>query len=53
MTTLIGTQDDICVWPDGTWCYRYELSEMSYLSDDFEVISYDDPMYAITQEAYA
>lgn len=30
--------DDILVWPCGTWCYRYELSEMSHMSDDYETL---------------
>ena len=25
----------ICYWPDGTWCYRHELEQMSHMSDDF------------------
>lgn len=29
--------DDICLWADGTWCYRHELGEYSYMSDDYEV----------------
>lgn len=31
--------EDIMLWPDGEWCYRYELSEfMKERSDDFRVI---------------
>lgn len=26
---------EICYWPDGTWCYRHELEQMSHMSDDF------------------
>lgn len=22
-------------WPDGTWCYRHELSQMTHKSDDY------------------
>lgn len=33
--------DDILMWADGTWCFRYELSQMNHLSDDFEVIPFD------------
>lgn len=25
----------ICFWPDGTWCYRHELEQMTHMSDDF------------------
>lgn len=35
--------DDIIVWPDKTWCYREELLEMDYMSDDFCVIYIDTP----------
>lgn len=32
--------EDVLRWPDGTWCYRYELPEMSHMSDDFEVLPF-------------
>jgi len=31
--------DDICLWPDGTWCYWNEIGDYSYMSDDYEVIA--------------
>lgn len=37
--------DDILLWADGTWCYRYELPEMSHMSDDIEVIPYGTHQY--------
>ncbi len=37
--------EDILVWSDGTWCYRYELWEMTHMSDDYLVLSYDSPEY--------
>lgn len=39
--SLICTQrnsDDVFLWPDDSWCYRYELSEYSFKSDDYEVV---------------
>jgi hypothetical protein len=27
--------DDICLWPDGTWCHVRELSDYSHMSDDY------------------
>jgi hypothetical protein len=31
--------EDIILWPDTSWCYRYELSEFSSgKSDDYSVI---------------
>jgi len=32
--------EDIILWPDGVWCYRYELEEMSHKSDDYETLHY-------------
>lgn len=40
--------ESVILWPDGTWCYVEELSEMSHKSDDWTVIQTDDPRY----EAY-
>lgn len=36
--------EDIIVWGDvfDTWCYRYELHEMTHMSDDYRVIPFDD-----------
>lgn len=34
--------EDIMVWPCGTWCYREELESMlSFMSDDYRTIKYD------------
>ena len=32
---MTPTEIQICYWPDGTWCYRHELEQMSHMSDDF------------------
>jgi hypothetical protein len=37
--------EDTCLWADGTWCYRYELHEMSHMSDDYEVIAFGTARY--------
>lgn len=37
--------EDICVWPDRTWCYRYELREMNHKSDDYETLAFASPEY--------
>ena len=34
----VASSEDLCIWPDGTWCYRGELSEYDCMSDDFEVV---------------
>jgi len=40
---LCGNNDDICLWPNGDWCYFDDLEEsLGYKSDDFEVISTDE-----------
>lgn len=33
--------DDVMRWPDGTWCYRDEKFEFTWMSDDYEVLYYD------------
>lgn len=35
--------DDVFIWPCGTWCYRYELSEFSHKSDDFRLVKHLSP----------
>lgn len=45
------SDDDLIVWPDGTTCYRSELSEFGYMSDDYEVIPVDTERYiALTKD---
>lgn len=45
--------EDICEWPDGTWCYGYELEEMlTFMSDDYQVHEMDsDRWTALTIES--
>lgn len=38
---MLNDPDDICLWPDGSYCARSELEEFQQgKSDDFEVIPY-------------
>jgi hypothetical protein len=37
--------DDLIRWPDGTVCYRGNLHEYTYMSDDYEVITDESPEY--------
>jgi hypothetical protein len=37
--------EDIMLWSDGTWCYRYELYEMQHMSDDYEILEYGSIEY--------
>lgn len=32
------TPEDLIVWPDGSNCFRYELHEYGWKSDDYEVV---------------
>lgn len=32
------SNEDVMLWPDGTWCFRQYLGEHSHMSDDFEVL---------------
>lgn len=32
------SNDDVFIWPCGTWCYRSELSEFTHKSDDFRLV---------------
>jgi len=40
-----------CLWPDGTYCERHELEQMTHMSDDYQVVkvaewgSDGDPMF--------
>jgi len=29
---------DVFLWPDGWWCFRYELNEVSNRSNDYKII---------------
>lgn len=48
-TTASGikpSSEDICVWPDGTWCHAEELEQMlSFMSDDFQRLYIDTVEY--------
>ena len=46
-TTMTNKPDleDVCLWPDGTWCYRFEKYEMNHMGDDYEVLPYGTEKY--------
>ena len=46
--------EDIILWPDGTWCYRHELTEYGYMSDDYIVIEYGTARWSsfLKEEGY-
>jgi hypothetical protein len=37
--------EDIFLWPNGEWCYRYEREQMNHKSDDFEVLYFGTDRY--------
>jgi hypothetical protein len=44
--------EDICLWPDDTWCHAEDLEEhLRFKSDDFERIPFDTPRWhALVEE---
>ena len=44
--------EDIFIWPDSTWCYRYEQGEMRHMSDDYEILQFDSPEYNMLLEKF-
>ena len=47
--------EDVILWPDGTWCYRYELVEYGHTSDDYVVLEYGTTRWNrfLKEEGYA
>lgn len=45
------SKEDIIVWPDGTWCYREDLEQYSWMSDDYIVLPVDTPEHTAHLEA--
>ena len=39
------TKEDLVIWPDNSWCYLEDLEEYPWKSDDYIVVSVDDPKY--------
>ena len=37
--------EDVILWPDNTWCYRYELHQMQHMSDDYLVVPFGSLHY--------
>lgn len=37
--------DDLFIWPDGTYCHRYELNQYSHMSDDYSVVFFGTREY--------
>lgn len=33
--------EDICIWSDGTWCFREEVEQYHWMSDDYHILYVD------------
>ena len=42
--------EDVILWPDGVWCYRHEMTDYTYKSDDYVVLEYGS---FLKEEGYA
>jgi len=45
MTITRIPEDAVHLWPDGTWCWHYELGEYVHMSDDYKVLLPDSSEY--------
>ena len=43
--TLTVDFEDVMLWSDGHWCYRYQFAEMRYRSDDYKIIHFGTSEY--------
>ena len=39
---IVFSQEDVILWPDGTWCYREDLPQMQWKSDDYRTVTPED-----------
>ena len=37
----LRSEEAVCEWPDGSWCWFDELHEMEWKGDDFSVVFFD------------
>jgi len=44
--------EDIFLWCEGTWCYRYEFHEMNHMSDDFCILPFNSKEYQDLLQEY-
>lgn len=42
--------EDVFLWPDATWCYRYQREAYSHMSDDYQILYFDSPEYNLFME---
>ena len=47
--------EDIILWPDDVWCYRYQMADHTYKSDDYVVLEYGTTSWNnfLKEEGYA
>jgi len=44
--------EDIFLWYDGTWRYRYEYNEMEHVTNDFSILPFDSKEYQELLQEY-
>lgn len=50
-TAVTHNLEDILVWPDGEYCFRYELAGFQHRSDDYRTVAHDsDEWHRMCQE---
>jgi hypothetical protein len=45
------SSNDLLVWPDGSWCYGFELPEMGHMSDDCMRLAENSPAWSEALES--
>ena len=35
-----ASPDDLIVWPDGTYCFRHDLAEYTFMGDDRRTVAF-------------
>jgi len=39
------SSEDLILWADGTWAYREDMDDMAHMSDDYQIIFFESPIY--------
>ena len=47
-----GDPEDLVLWPDGTCCYREDVAQYRWMSDDYQIIPVGDDRYLETHIEY-
>ena len=44
--------EDVILWPDGYWCFRFELEEHSHRSSNYKVYFKNNPIHEQKYKKY-